>query len=209
MLVIRLILLALGCLAFVAPGAEEESSTRSVTIIEDRDENASALVDLISQAENPAGLSVEILRSPDLGAAINIRVGARRSGYLMVLDIDTGGKLRQIFPNRATLAQAGESRKIANLLERGKTVTLPDPVDPALRMVVGSPAGIAMIVAVLSDQSLQLLDLPDVPPELMGRVEALKYIVEAAHTLRIEPRDGKGRFIEPKLSFAAKFYRVR
>ena len=210
MLVIRLFLFALGCCAFLAAAKAEESSTRSVTIIEDPDQNASALVDLTSQAGNSAGLTIDILPSPDLriGSAISIRVGAKRSGYVMVLDIDAGGKLRQIFPNRATLAQPADSRKVANLLEGGKVMTVPESVDPRLHLVVGPPTGIAMIVAVLSEQSLQLLDLPDVPPELMGRVEALKYIVEAARTLRIEPREGKGRFIEPKLSFAAKFYRV-
>ncbi len=76
-------------------------------------------------------------------------------------------------------------------------------------MIVGPPKGTGMIVAVLSEQPVQLLDLPDVPAQLLGHVEALKYVTDAAHSLRLEPPGRSGRFVELKLSFAAKFYEVR
>ncbi len=211
--VIRFFLLPLVCATFsvAIATAEDYDSTRSVQIIGVPDQTASKLVDLASQAENPAGLRLEILPSPELqiGSAMSLRVGAQHSGYLVLLDVDAGGKLTQLFPNRTMLVSSAKNVDPSNALTAGKTITLPDPGASGFQMIVGPPKGTGMIVAVLSEQPVQLLDLPDVPSQLLGHVEALKYVTNAAHGLRLEPPGRIGRFVELKLSFAAKFYEVR
>jgi Domain of unknown function (DUF4384) len=191
--------------------AEEPESTRSVQIIAVPDETRPSLVDLTSQAENDAGVTLEVLPAPELriGSAMSIRVGTQRSGYLILLDVDAEGKLTQLFPNRTTLVSSAGNGDAPNALGAGKTMTLPDPTASGVQMIVGPPKGTGMIVAVLSEQPVQLLDLPDVPSQMLGRVDALKYVTDAAHGLRLEPRGKNGRFEELKLSFAAKFYHVQ
>jgi Domain of unknown function (DUF4384) len=198
-----------GAAGLVLASAEESDSTRSVQIIGVPDETKPNLVDLTSQAENPAGATLEILPSQELriGSAMSIRVGTQRPGYLILLDVDADGKLTQLFPNRTTLVSSPRDR--SNALGAGKTITLPEPGSSGFQMIVGPPKGTGMIVAVVSEQPVQLLDLPDVPAQMLGRVEALKYVTDAAHGLRLEPRGRNGRFEELKLSFAAKFYEVQ
>jgi Domain of unknown function (DUF4384) len=202
-----------ACLVLVSAvvNAEESESTRSVQIIGVPDEASAKLVDLTGRAENSSGLTLEILPSPELriGSAMSIRISTQRSGYVILLDIDAEGKLTQVFPNRTTLVSSVKSADPPNTLSAGGTLTIPPAADPGLQMVVGPPKGIGMIVAVLSEQPVQLLDLPDVPAQLLGRVGALEFVTDAAHGLRLEPRGNNGRFMELKLSFAAKFYAVQ
>lgn len=194
-----------------AANSEESEQTRSVTITSVPDENRPELVDLGSQAENPAGVTLDIMPGQRLriGAPMSIRVTTKRSGYLVLLDVDADGKLTQLFPNRGTLVKAAGAPERINSLSGGRALTLPQPDMPGVQMIAGAPAGIGMIVAVLSEEPVQLLDLPDVPAQLMGKREALKFVTDAARGLRVEPRAGSGRFTELKLSFAAKFYEVQ
>ena len=202
---------ALLLLAPAAANAEESEQTRSVIITSVPDDNRPELVDLSSQAENPAGVTLDILPGQRLriGAPMSIRVTTKRSGYLVLLDVDAAGKLTQLFPNRASLVSASGAPERINSLSGGRALALPRPDKPGEQMIAGAPAGIGMIIAMLSEDPVQLLDLPDVPAQLMGKREALKFVTDAARGLRVEPRAGSGRFIELRLSFAAKFYEVQ
>ncbi len=71
------------------------------------------------------------------------------------------------------------------------------------------PAGVAMVVAILSDRPVQVFDLPDVPTPLTGRADALKYLTDVAGTLRVASTEKTGQFDTPQLSFDAKFYVVK
>ena len=65
----------------------------------------------------------------------------------------------------------------------------------------------AMIVAILSDQPVQIIDLPDVPVTMMGQAEALSYLAKSAKELRL-PQSGRG-LQEARWSFDAKYYAIR
>jgi hypothetical protein len=65
-----------------------------------------------------------------------------------------------------------------------------------------------MVVAVLSDQPVQIIDLPDVPGQVAGQAAALEHLADFARSLRI-PGSETGTLREAKWSFDAKFYRVR
>lgn len=164
-------------------------------------------------AENAAGLSLDVLPDTELaiGNKISFRVSAKRAGYLILVDVDATGKLNQIFPNSAALLMPEGVRESFNRLQPGKPVTIPDALSSfgGFEFVISEPRGVAMAVAILSSEPVQLMDLPDVPAPMVGRADALKYLTDIARTLRIVRSNASGRFAEPKLAFDAKFYVVR
>jgi hypothetical protein len=166
-----------------------------------------------AKAENSAGLAIDVLPGTDLqvGSRVAFRVATRKSGYLIIVDVDPSGKLTQIYPNPMSLgAQAG--REGANLIKPGRAVTLPDSARNPLagfEFVASPPLGTAMVVAILSDRPVQMVDLPDVPASLAGSAEAVNYLYGAARDLRVAGPAQSGAVQEAKWSFDAKFYRIR
>jgi hypothetical protein len=161
------------------------------------------------KADNPAGLSIEILPRADLpvGAHVTFKVTSRKRGYLMLVDVDAAGKLTQIYPNQNSLTR--RVRDNSNLIRPGRAVMVPDKDNPlaGFEFVASPPEGVAMIVAVLSDRAVQVIDLPDVPRQFTGQAAALDYLTALAKSLRIP--DESGDLEEAKWSFDAKFYRIR
>jgi len=66
-----------------------------------------------------------------------------------------------------------------------------------------------MIVALLSDRPVQLVDLPNVPPQLVGNVSAVDYLTKLANELRIPGRTESDRLQEAHWSFDVKFYAIK
>jgi len=198
-------------------GEENGDQTRGVRIIEGPQQSPVPVappmrVDQASlKAENPAGLALDILPGTEfnVGSQISFRIASKRPGYLILVDVDATGKLSQIYPNAAALLTPQAATGAVNRIIPGQTVTIPQVGNPysGFAYVVSPPSGVAMTLAVLSDQPVQVIDLPDVPPNMVGRADALKYLTDAAQTLRVA---GTGRgFAVPKWSFDAKFYVVK
>jgi len=164
-------------------------------------------------AENAAGLSLDVLPGTefDIGNTISFRVTAKRSGYLILVDVDPSGKLNQIFPNSAALLMPQGMRPSFNRLEPGKPMAIPGAGNTFGRfeLTISEPRGIAMAVAILSSEPVQLIDLPDVPAPMVGRADALKYLTEVTRTLRIVRPNAPGDLAEPRLAFNAKFYVIK
>jgi Domain of unknown function (DUF4384) len=163
------------------------------------------------KAANPAGVSVEMSpeREIPVGALVSFRVSSKKEGYLVLLDIDANGKLTQIYPNPLWLINAPGGRQRSNLVKPGKPVLIPDPADHAgFAFVASAPLGTAMIVALLSDRPIHMIDLPDLPAQLVGQADALEHLSTKAHELRI-PIGDTGRLQESRWSLDAKFYSVR
>jgi secreted trypsin-like serine protease len=163
--------------------------------------------------DNPAGVSIEILPGDDVavGQKIAFRVQAKKQGYLVLIDVDASGKLTQIWPNRHSMATPKGEKPTANLLKAGKVLTVPDMGNPfaGFEYVAEPPSGRGMVVAVMSDQPVQVIDLPDMPVTLGGQRAALDYVYRLAQSLRITPADEAGRIVQPKWSFASKPYTIR
>jgi len=203
--------------------AQAEDNTRAVKIIEGTPGQPAAPavtpppmgnVDIrrISiRSENAAGLELAILPDIELaaGSKVTLRVATRKPGYLILVDIDASGKLTQIYPNRHSL-QTREAREGLNLIKPGQALTIPNRDNPfaGFEFVAVPPAGIAMMVAILSDRPVHLIDLPDVAPPQTGQV-AFDQLAEVARQLRIAREDGSGTLQEPKWSFDAKLYVVK
>jgi Domain of unknown function (DUF4384) len=194
----------------------------SVTIIPDAPEAPSAtrtpdfsaarleLLNSTIKVENPAGVSVDVMPKLEVpaGSKIGFRIATKRAGYLVLLDVDANGRLTQIFPN-PTAATHG-LRDATNLIKPGHALTIPQPGTPyaGFEFVADPPAGIAMVVALLSDKPVQVVDLPDTPPPAFAPGDTLKYVRDQARTLKVANPEG-GRLEQPNWSIEGKFYLIR
>lgn len=158
---------------------------------------------------NPAGLSVQIISGSmvGIGDLISFQISSRKAGYLILVDVDAGGKLTQIYPSAISLVEQGIDKNI-NRLEPDNAPHSPDRdnVQTALELLVSAPPGIAMVVAMLSDRSVQLVDLPDIPASLLGSAEAVDYLTKQVNELRI---NGEKKLEVAHWSFDVKFYSIR
>ena len=143
-----------------------------------------------------------------VGSRVSFRVTSKKAGYLVLVDVDATGHLTQIYPNTASLVRT--SRPNGNYIKPGGTVTIPLATDPyagGVQYVVTPPNGQAMIVAILSAQPVQILDLPDVPPDISGQSAMLAYLAKWTSELRIP--DDSSRLREARWSFNAKSYTIQ
>lgn len=163
-------------------------------------------------APNPAGLTIEIVPGyeVEVGGRVWFKVTSKQPGYLVLVDIDATGTLRQIYPNlqslRIPLGGSGDSNKVTP----GKTVTVPDPQSPIanFEFIAEAPPGPGMVVALLSPQPVQLVDLPEVPREALGTPAAAEFVYAAAQSLRIAAGENH-RLVDPQWSLAALYYTIK
>jgi len=159
---------------------------------------------------NSAELSVEMIPggTVSIGSRVSFRITSKKAGYVVLVDVDATGKLRQIYPN--ALSPARSTRSNANAIKPGVPLLIPSAADALGGVVymVSPPVGSAMVLAIWSEQAVQLVDLPDIPVEVTGQNEALDYLTKRANELRI-PDTRSGRLREANWSFDAKFYAIR
>jgi len=161
---------------------------------------------------NPADLSIDILPGPHIpvGSRVSFRISTKRAGYLILLDVDSSGKLTQIYPNPASLLSSGNIRPQANFVKPGKPIQIPSMLEPfaGLEFVATPPLGTAMVVAVHSDQPVQIVDLPDIPMSIVGKGSSLAFLSKLATDLRVPVTGSESKLQQPKWSFDAKFYQI-
>jgi hypothetical protein len=159
---------------------------------------------------NSAELSVEMTPGEivSVGSRVSFRITSKKSGYIVLIDVDATGKLRQIYPNTASLVR--NPRSNANYIKPGVPLLIPSSADTlgGVVYVVSPPVGNAMVIAIWSERPVQILDLPDVPAEVTSQTEALDYLTKWANELRI-PDNNSNRLREAKWSFDAKFYAIQ
>jgi hypothetical protein len=165
-----------------------------------------------TKVPNPAGLAMQILPSQEIaaGSEVSFQVTSKKSGYLILVDVEATGKLVQIYPNPMSLKMPGGQEK-SNFLRPGKPLRIPDRnnVYGGFNFIASPPRGTAMVVAILSDRPVQMVDLPDVPLSLLGSAGAIDYLTKMAGELRIPDPSRSDRLEEPHWSFDAKFYAIR
>ncbi|MDF0660692.1 MULTISPECIES: trypsin-like serine protease [Rhizobium] len=170
-----------------------------------------AAVENTLKTDNEAGVAVDVLpgTSVGIGDKVAMRVSTKKSGYLILVDIDASGKLTQLYPNKRSMGLKPTAKSGDNRLDPARPVVVPDARNPytGFEYVVEGPAGVGMVVAILSDKPIEVLDLPDVPTPLVGQRAAFNYVYDLARTLRIVGDDETGA--QGKWSFDSKFYRIR
>ncbi|NNH42506.1 trypsin-like serine protease [Rhizobium laguerreae] len=170
-----------------------------------------AAVENTLKSDNEAGVAVDVLpgTAVSIGDKVAMRVSTKTSGYLILVDIDASGKLTQLYPNKRSMGLKPSAKSGDNRLDPARPVVVPDARNPytGFEYVVEGPAGVGMVVAILSDKPIEVLDLPDVPTPLVGQRAAFNYVYDLARSLRIVGDDETG--VQGKWSFDSKFYRVR
>jgi len=160
---------------------------------------------------NPAELSIEMLPETTVvvGSRVSFRISAKKPGFLILVDIDSAGKVTQIYPSPVSL-MAGHGKPNGNFIRPGKPIQIPSPIEPnvGFEFVASPPAGSAMVVALLSDQPVQMIDLPDIPVSLVGQSAAVNFLSELASELRIPSADDN-RLQRPTWSLTAKSYEIK
>ena len=208
--------------AVLAGTATLAQAPRSVTILPDVPEAPAAtrvpdisplrleLLNSTVKVENTAGVSVDLLPKLEVsvGSKIGFRIATKKTGYLILLDVDASGRLTQIFPNPTTATHG--LRDATNLIRPGRPLALPQLGTPYARFdfVADLPAGIAMVIALLSDRPVQVVDLPDTPPPGFAPGDTLKYVRDQARTLKVPSPDG-GRLEQPNWSIDGRFYLIK
>jgi Domain of unknown function (DUF4384) len=159
---------------------------------------------------NSAELAVDMTPggTMSIGSRVSFRITSKKAGYVVLVDVDATGKLTQIYPN--ILAPTRGPRANVNAIKPGVPLLIPSAADAlgGIAYVVSPPVGSAMVIAIWSEQPVQILDLPDIPVEVKSQTDALDYLTKRAGELRI-PDARSGRLREANWSFDAKFYAIR
>jgi hypothetical protein len=166
----------------------------------------------LPEAENSAGIAIDVLPSAifDLGSKISFRVSTHKPGYLILVDVDSSGKLSQIYPNAISMSGASGAKDNANYLKASRPTTIPNkPSGAGFQFVTSLPEGTGMVVAFLCDKPIQFMDLPDVPAPLVGQPQALEFLLTATKELKVIPTNDAGRLEDAKWSISSRFYLIK
>jgi hypothetical protein len=172
-------------------------------------QNASGRNNVKTDIPNTANVSLQM--SPDqsvsVGTKISFRVTTKKPGYLLLVDIDAGGKMSQIFPSPEMIVQSQEAA--ANFIKPGAELTIPnsEAKKHGFEYVITPPLGEAAVVAILSDRRVQILDLPDDTPKQRTEAEAVSYLTEWTGKLRVP--DPTGKLQPSNWSFDIKKYSIK
>jgi secreted trypsin-like serine protease len=164
----------------------------------------------VSTSDNAAGIQVGFVQGQTLrvGQKAQFRVSAAKPGYLVLLDVAPGRQPAQIFPNKRSLSSPTGGRPRSNFIEAGHPITVPDPGNPyeGFEFTADLPAGEGKLVAILSDEPLKSVPLPDAPMP-MDQPQSMDYL---AHLMAELSRDLEiqGTKQPHDWSFATKTYRI-
>ena len=173
-------------------------------------QNASDRNNAMANIPNTANVSLQMSpdRSVSVGTKISFRVKTKKSGYLLLVDIDANGNMSQIFPSPEMIAQSQEAA--ANFIKPGEELLIPNSAAKkrGFEYVITSPTGEAALVAILSDRRVQILDLPDNTQKPRTEAETIGYLTEWTSELRV-PDPSTGKLQPSNWSFDIKQYSIR
>jgi hypothetical protein len=158
---------------------------------------------------NPAKLTVKIVPgSPvELGANVEFQITSAKRGYVLLVDIDSTGKMTQIFPNPELLERMDDDN--INLIRANGRLTVPSEAitKQGFSYRATGPVGATAIVAILSHRKVQLIDLPDLAESGTTAASAnrlLKWVNELGIA---DPHSGK--LLPSEWSYDFKSYEIR
>lgn len=129
------------------------------------------------EIDNAAGVEIRFDKSDHarLGDLVAYRVTTRKAGYLAIFDATPDGKLTQVYPNARSLASPTSTRPEAAKVSPERPLLVPDYKNSyrGFNVRVSGERGRGVMVAVLSDEPLTGLDLPDTPKTFASPTEAL------------------------------------
>jgi hypothetical protein len=122
----------------IGPPPPTNSTTQTTVIAET----------ITSGNNNSARVEAEMLPSTTfrLGEQMQIRVGSQRQGFLLLLDIDSAGKLTVIFPN-----EYSRKNNKRGILQAGQSITIPD-ASYGFSFDAQEPPGKGLLLALLIEE---------------------------------------------------------
>lgn len=122
----------------IGPPPPTNSTTQTTVIAET----------ITSGNNNSARVEAEMLPSTmfRLGEKMQIRVGSQRQGFLLLLDIDSAGKLTVIFPN-----EHSRKNNKRSILQAGQSITIPD-ASYGFSFNAQEPPGKGLLLALLIEE---------------------------------------------------------
>jgi hypothetical protein len=166
---------------------------------------------LLSQArtEDSSEVSIEMPagRTVDVGTEMLFRVSVAKPGYIMLVDIDSQGKMSQIYPRPELLSRF--NRSDINLVKPGDQIQIPsdEQKQQGFKYVVSPPTGSSAVVVILSEKRVQLLDLPDLPQGVKTQADVINTLSKWMENLRIP--DATGKLVQTNWSIAVKPYSIQ
>lgn len=204
------IVLAAGCVAAEAgrsatalnPASNKPAFSSPVTLM------AQAAMPTVAMP-NPAKLAIKMMPgSPvELGANVEFQITSARRGYVLLVDIDSTGKMTQIFPNPELLERMDDDN--INLIRANGRLTVPNEAisKQGFSYRATGPVGTTAIVAILSHRKVQLIDLPDMAESGTTAASANR-LLKWVNELRVaDPHSGK--LLPSEWSYDFKSYEIR
>jgi hypothetical protein len=158
-----------------------------------------------SEFDNAAGLAIAFDEGDEVwvGNVVSYRVTTHKPGDLVIFDATPDGELTQVFPNAGSMSSpTGAALEAARVWpERPRLIPF--------KILIREPRGTRLIVAVLSEEPITSLSVPDVPKTFAAADEAKA----AIGRLRDELRQGLALDTvaghHPKWSVAVRDYVVK
>lgn len=130
--------------------------------------------------DNSAGVAIKFDKGDHVhaGELVSYRATTRRAGYLVILDATPDGKLTQVFPNERSLTVPGGAKLANARISPERPLLVPNYANAyrGFDVRVTGQRGKGMMIAVLSDEPLTSLGLPDGPKTFSSPAEALSAI---------------------------------
>ncbi len=134
-------------------------------------------LNLAIKLENSAGLTLDIIPGGKLSrarkSASASRPGSRAISFSSIsMPLENSGRYFRM-PTRRRRAERTQP-----IWSPGQPLTIPQlgTAYASFEFIAEPPAGVAMVVALLSDKPVQIVDLPDAPPPAFAPNDSLKYV---------------------------------
>jgi hypothetical protein len=122
---------------------------------------------------------------------MRFRVSSQEAGHLLVLDLNAGGELSQVYP-----MDGGEIGALDNRVRAGRGITIPSP-SSGLRFTASEPTGRGRLLAILTPEPVALEDLLDKDFQVKSTPETGAGSVGTAISTRLGQMAGEGQGAGP------------
>jgi hypothetical protein len=118
----------------------------------------------LTTAKGRVRVDISSGRQVKLGGLFSFNINSEVAGRLVLLDVNASGEVVQIFPNRHVVS--GD----AKFVDKGKSVSIPDPTNPTYRGLTGfravEPLGRGRLFAIVAPRDVAIADIIEEPQRL-------------------------------------------
>ena len=162
--------------------------------------------------DNSAGLDIQLAGDGDIevGSRLQFVVRTRKRGYLILLLLEPGATVRQIYPMLLNGNLPYGANDQTNALLPGRPATIPDATNVLGNFeIFATSPGPHAVAALLSPVPVQLVALSELPSDGLDLDSTTQSLIAMVRDLRVVPRGRKGTTSELLWSIVVKPYQVR